>query len=224
MLTGSGSATRAPRLSRTSILDACLRVADAEGADALTLRRVGAELGVDPTALYRHFRDKAELFEAIADRLLDEVVRSVRMTGEWRRDLTELALSARRAYLTHPRLAHILAASPDPLANNQRLAEMSIGALRAAGLTDEDSAMAFEVWQSYVAGASSLDAEVGRGVEDRWRRAFAVLDPDEFPNSVMVSRFLYPADDRVFRLGLDLLLQGIEARAGRPTSRLEDTH
>lgn len=211
-------AVPAPKLSRASILNACVRVADAEGADALTLRRVGAELGVDPTALYRHFRDKAELLEAVADRILGEVVRSLRMTGDWSKDLTQLALSARHAYLTHPRLAHILATSPDPLPNNQRLAELAIGALRAAGLTDEDAAQAFEVWQSYVAGASSLDAEVGRGLEDRWRRTFMVLAENEFPNSVAVAPFLYPADDRVFRLGLDLLLEGIEARAGRPRS------
>ncbi|HSR24011.1 MAG TPA: helix-turn-helix domain-containing protein, partial [Candidatus Eisenbacteria bacterium] len=63
----------ASRLSRDVIVDAYLRLVEAEDNDSVSLRRLGSELGVDPTAVYRHFRDKDEMLTAAADRLLAEV-------------------------------------------------------------------------------------------------------------------------------------------------------
>ena len=62
-----------PQLDRESILDAGIRLAASGRADAVSVRRLGAELGADPTAIYRHFRDKDELVLALLDRLLAQV-------------------------------------------------------------------------------------------------------------------------------------------------------
>ena len=148
--------TPGPRLSREGILDAYIRLADAEGPEAVSLRRLGAELGVDATAVYRHFRDKDALLEAVADRLLAELAERHQSSDEWREDVRRLALEARRMYLGHPRLARVIAASPEPAAGNTRLAEVVLADLRRAGLTDLDAALDPERFPSSVAVAEHL--------------------------------------------------------------------
>jgi AcrR family transcriptional regulator len=217
-MTGIDRATlTSSRLSREVILDAYIRLADEEGPEAISLRRLGAELGVDATAVYRHFRDKDALLEAVADRLLQDLADRYRPTGGWRDDLRRLAIEGRAMYLGHPRLARIIAASPEPLPGNRRLTEQAIGSLRAAGLSDRDAALAYEALASYVAGASSLDAEIGPDAGDAWRGAFAALDADRFPNVTAVARHLYRSEPDAFEFGLDLFLEAIATRA-----RLDD--
>lgn len=209
--------TTAPtRLTRDLIVDACIGLADRDGIDAVTLRRLGAELGVDPTAVYRHFRDKDELLTAVADRLLAGVLEGFQVTGEWRRDVREVVLAARGAYLAHPALAHVLATAPAPLPSNVRLAEIVFGALRSAGLDDRRTALAAQVIENYTAGASSLDAAVGTEVDSAWRAGFAMLPPGEFPNAVAVAPHLYQDDEAAFAFGLDLILDALAALAAHP--------
>ena len=202
------------RLSPDAIVEGYIRLADRGGTD-VTLRALGAELGVDPTAVYRHFRDKEELLAAVADRLLAEVLEGFRRSGDWRRDIRGLVLGARRVYLGHPHLAQLLATSPDHLPNNARIAEIVIGALRAAGLPNREAALAFEVLENYTAGASSLDAEVGADVGEGWRRHLASLPREQFPNTVTLSTYLYRDDEVAFGFGLDLMLDALQARAAR---------
>ena len=64
---------RPAKLSTESILDAALALLDREGAEALTMRRLGGELGVEAMSLYRHVADRAALLEALADRLAAEI-------------------------------------------------------------------------------------------------------------------------------------------------------
>ncbi len=203
-------------LSKGVIVDACIELADREGLGAVTLRRLGAELGADPTAVYRHFRDKGELLTAVADRLLGSVLAGYRPSGNWRQDVREVVLGARRMYLAHPALAHVVATSPAPLTNNQRLAETVFGGLRSAGLDDPVAARAGEVIENYAAGASSLDAVVGSDVDTAWRTSFAMLPPEEFPNAVAVAPHLYRDDEASFTFGLELILDGLERLASRP--------
>jgi len=212
-----GERTTAPtRLTRDVIVDACIGLADRDGIDAVTLRRLGAELGVDPTAVYRHFRDKDELLTAVADRLLAGALEGFHVTGEWRRDIREVALAARRVYLAHPALAHGLAIAPAPMPSNVRIAEIVFGALRSAGLDDRRTALASQVLENYTAGASSLDAAVGTEVDAAWRAGFAMLPPEEFPNAVAVAPHLYQDDEAAFAFGLDLILDALAALAARP--------
>jgi len=107
----------ASRLSREVIVDAYLRLVEAEDNDSVSLRRLGGELGVDPTAVYRHFRDKDEILTAAADRLLAEVTDGVELSGGWRDQLRDLLLALRRVYLVHPRALLALQLSPPRLEN-----------------------------------------------------------------------------------------------------------
>ena len=202
------------RLSREALVDACVRIADREGPDLVTLRRLGAELGVDPTAVYRHFPDKSALLIAMADRLLVEALEGFAPTGSWREDLRALALLARRAYLGHPRLATLVASAPAPLPSESQISELGLGLLREAGLPDAEAVLAFQAIESYTAGTSSLDASAA-GDGEAWRRAFAALPAQDYPNLTSTAPLMYREDEAAFEFGLDLMLDAIEARLAR---------
>jgi TetR/AcrR family tetracycline transcriptional repressor len=205
----------AQRLTRDRIVDEALALVDREGADALTMRNLGAALGVDPTAVYRHFRDKEEILLAMADRLFAEMADGIRPHEDWRDVLRDNAWKARRVYLSHPAMARMLSVSPEVLGNHLRIAEALLGALRASGLSDEDASFAYHANVNYVAGVSSLDAELPAEDDgyESWKRAYGSLPPLEFPNCVAAAPYLFPSDDEQFEFGLELLIQAIAARA-----------
>ena len=121
---------RRGRLDRERILDAAQAIAEAEGVAKLTMRRIGRELGADPTAVYRHFRDKSELLIELADRLFGIGPEIAPGLG-WRETLKiELRYGLSR-YRSHPDLAMRLAVQPDDTPSLERIADRTLGLLRA---------------------------------------------------------------------------------------------
>lgn len=198
------------RLSRALLLDACVRIADAEGIDAVTMRRLGADLGVDPTAVYRHFRDKGELLAATADRLLIDALKDVGLTGAWKDDLRALAIRIRAVYLSHPGLAQLVATASGPLPNEARLSDAALGILRSAGFTDPEAVEAFEVVEAYTLAVSNVDSLAAADRSAPWRRTYAALPTDDYPHLSAVAALLYRDPEGRFERGLDLLLDAIE--------------
>jgi AcrR family transcriptional regulator len=94
-----------PALSRDVIADAAMRLTLEQPRTSLTLARLGAELGADPTAIYRHFRNRDELLLHLVDRAFLEVNAGVELAEPWQESLTALALSMRETLLRRPSLA-----------------------------------------------------------------------------------------------------------------------
>jgi AcrR family transcriptional regulator len=212
----TGARSEPAKLSRDIIVDAYLRLVEAEGNDRITLRRLGSEMGVDPTAVYRHYRDKDELLGAAADRLLCEAAEGVMPTGAWREDLRALLMAMRRAYLTHPNTLQALQLVPGPMPHGSRLAEQCLASLRQAGLGVEESALAFEALEDYTIGAALFDAQATQESLAKWRQVYASLPPEDFPNLTSVAPALYVEEDAAFEYGLGLMLGAIPAtRKGR---------
>jgi AcrR family transcriptional regulator len=217
-MTSTGGTRRAVRLDREGIIDAAFAVADEAGHRGLTMRRVGAELGADPTAVYRYFRNKDELITAMADRVFGEVMASY-PDGPWREGLRAGMLMGRGVYQRHPGFAEALAVTPDDTPNLELIAERVLGLLRGAGLSDADAVLFYHLIVNYVAGTGVFEAAADdaghEGWQDRTRRVYAALPPDRFPNCVALAPHMYPDPDLVFETGVELLLDAIEARAGR---------
>ncbi len=203
------------RLDRSLIVTAALRVIDRDGLEGLTLRRLGAELGADPTAVYRHFRDKDEILLAVADSLLTAIADTFTVTGDWRDTLRRLSMQAWEMYHAHPHFAARLARAPEVLEGQERLAEIALAALRSAGLEDADAAMCDHILVNYTAGVASIEAELRAAspAADVWRRSYAMLPADAFPNCVALASHMFGDPRRHFELGLDLLLDGIARMA-----------
>jgi AcrR family transcriptional regulator len=197
----------ASRLSREVIVDAYLRLVEAEDNDSVSLRRLGSELGVDPTAVYRHFRDKDEILTAAADRLLAEVTDGLELSGGWRDQLRDLLLALRRVYLVHPRALLALQLAPPRLENGFGNVERCIALLR-----EDEVPIAYEALETYTIGATVFDARATEESLAGWRQVYRMLPPDRFPNLTATAASLYLDIDKAFRYGLDLMLDAIEAR------------
>ena len=203
---------RAAPLTRDALVEATIRIADAEGAAAVTMRRLGADLGVDPTAVYRHFRDKDELLQAAADWLVAGVYEGLELRGSWAEDIRDLLLHARRRYMEHPGLVVLVATSRGPLQSEAAATERVLELLRSGGLGRAEAARALEVLEDYVITLTVADAAASSESSEPWREAFAGLSPDAFPNLAASADVLYTDLEARFRYGLDLLVESLDRR------------
>ncbi len=93
-----------PSLSRELIAEAAFRLTRDEPTTALTLGRLGAELGADPTALYRHYRNREELLLDVFDQIYADVLARFRPVADWRESLRAVAAAMRNVLLQRPAL------------------------------------------------------------------------------------------------------------------------
>lgn len=209
-VTVSSPADRRPRLTKARLIDACVRIADTEGIEAVTMRRLGAALDVDPTAVYRHFRDKDQLLSATADHLLIDALAGLSFGGPWQDDIRAFVLRIREVYLQHPGLASFVATAETPLPNEARLTETGLSILADGGFSIEQAVRALEVLEAYTVAVSSMDAATSGQTDDIWRETYARLPADDYPHLQRSAGLLYRDHEARFRLGLDLLLGAIE--------------
>jgi len=133
-------APRPARFVRDDALEAALRIADESGIDELTMRRLGAALGVDPMAVYRHFSSKADITAALADRfwMTLELPAVVEEAG-WRAYAVSLMRVIRHSLAAHPGLIPIVATHPIGSPGALAVADAAVGRLLAAGAPVEPS-------------------------------------------------------------------------------------
>jgi AcrR family transcriptional regulator len=212
----------APQLSRDRIVAAGLKIADAEGSAALSMRRVAAELGAGVMSLYRHVASKDDLLDLMLDQVLGEVPLHPAPRRTWRATLGELARQDRRMFLRHP-WALTLAASRPPLGPNAlAMAEYALGALKGLGLDIPTMSRMFSTVHVYVVGfvQSELSEQETRRrtglTVDQWRAAVApyireVIQSGRYP---LWSRLITDGNDskpdEQFEFGLDRMLDGLE--------------
>jgi AcrR family transcriptional regulator len=217
---------QAARLDASRIVDAALTIAARDGAPAVTMRRLGAELGVDATAFYRHFRTKDDLLAAMAQRLFDREVDSFQPGADWRENLRRLYWAGFRVYRGHPGFAETIARLPDDVPTLARIAELILAELRRAGLSRRDAALYYHSSVDLVAGtglfiaiAPRLANDEGRG---EMRRALTTLPADSHPTLQDVASELYPPVEDVFENSVELLLDAIQCRSAQSGQRHEE--
>ena len=212
---------RASGLSRVVILEACLRLSAAHDGDPLTFRRIGRELGADPTALYRHFADKDELLLALADRLLAEVMEGYSPAGPWRDALGDLLTRARAKFLDYPHIATLAALRVTRQEGELRFVEVMLGILESAGF-DPDAAARYHrscadfmlAWSGFGAGLKIL-GDKSAADDNAWVSSYARLPRGTSPLAMRaVGTMAAISDDESFSLALELLLDGMVMRAG----------
>ena len=204
-------------LSRGPVLEAARRIADSEGVDRLTMRRLAAELGVTPNTLYTYFPHKEALLDALIDDLLAGVDAGDPAEGDWRDGLVRVMDSSRRLLLAHPQLASVIIARPGLGPNATRLGELTLELLGRGGLEGERAVEALRVLLVYSLGFAAFQAprrQRHSGARSaRAEATFAGLPEDRFPRMHGLARQLAgPTTDHQFHTGLRWLLQGIAAQ------------
>lgn len=215
---------RPPRVSRDQILAAALRIVDEHGLERLTLRRLGAELSIDPMAVYGHVPDKAALFDGLIELVLAQVHLPA-PTGRWAEDLRAVARATRTTVLAHPHVVPVLATRPPITQPAFVLVEAITSILLQAGLSEEQAADGFDCVGRLVTGHAL--AEAGRppggdvdGGEDAHRHAQETLPADRYPALARVQRAGVRHDpDRIFELALDGLVLALEDRCATSPAR-----
>ena len=225
--TTTSKTTAAPRrvpLTRERIVEAALRVMDAEGLEAVTMRRIGRELGVEAMSLYNHVEDKDDILEGVTERVMNEFEFPA-PSGGWIEDAFAMSREWRRLLGLHPSVCQLLAERHKPLDGlaTYRAMDAALGVLRRAGLSDREAAQAFNALGSYILGFVMMEQGLMLGADDEHaqlhQQAAETLQGAGLSN--VVACFPYFADcstDEQFDFGLDLMIRGIGARAGDPAS------
>src|SRR3954470_19069662 len=139
-------------LTRDRILRAALDLVDREGLEALTMRALGAALGVEGMALYRHVGSKERLLDGVAELLLSELELPPAGATSWQEAWLGLARSYRRLALDHPGAFRLLALSPLSTAERFERARAPLEILRDAGFGERGAELAFRTLLSYADG------------------------------------------------------------------------
>jgi AcrR family transcriptional regulator len=208
---------RAP-LSRSRIVEAALRVMDAEGLDAVTMRRIGRELGVEAMSLYNHVEDKDDILEGVTERVMNEFEFPA-PSGEWMQDAFAMSREWRRLLGLHPSVCQLLAERHKPLDGmaTYRAMDAALGVLRQAGLSDREAAQAFNALGSYILGFVMMEQGLMLGTDEEHAQqhqlVLEALQGAGMPNALAcLPYFADCSTDEQFGFGLDLMIRGIRSR------------
>ena len=198
-------------LARERIVEAAVKIIDDEGLDALSMRRLGDALGVNPMAAYYHVPNKAALYDLVLEALMAEVDLSVIHPADPPADQVKQAARAyRAALLAHPRAIPILATRSLRTAAALRPVEPLLGVLYAAGLSPTESVAAVDCIGQYILGGTMGYYHHVVDDESAEQREFEELDPAELPNlSRMIADGRYAGFDAEFEFGLDAFVRGL---------------
>jgi AcrR family transcriptional regulator len=173
-------------LTREKVLDAALELVDAQGLPALSMRKLGAVLGVEGMTLYHYFPSKAALLDSLVERVFGLAMADAPVggAGEWTGWLYGFARSMRTTLLRHPGALTLVATRPVSTPESLRMVEHALAQLRAAGLPLARAMDVINAVATFVIGHTL--AEVGQtpgheGTEPRPDRP-GPLDEAEFPN------------------------------------------
>lgn len=213
-----------PALSIAAIVRAAIRVADREGLEAISMRRVAQELGSGTMSLYRHVAGKDDLLDLLLDAAFGEIALPDKPSRNWRMNLRVAARETRIALKRHPWLGALLSRRPPLGPNYLRHFEFLLASLAVLKLDIAAAVRMVGTLYVFVMGYVSFElAEEesyrhGGMSEDERRKSVApymdrVISTGKFPN---LARFLVAGaempDERGFEYGLDCVLEGMAAR------------
>jgi TetR/AcrR family transcriptional regulator, tetracycline repressor protein len=208
----AAAARRTPRgtLSRQVLLDSAREIVDIGGVTALSMRALGARLGVDPTAIYRHFQNKNELLDALAD-LMIRGEGALPATGDPAADLRANLRQLRRQLLRYPTLAPSVLRQPPGTGSWWDRMEHAVGALRADGRSEADAAAVWQTLLFFVVGHALVEARhlAENLATDRVGAPMPTVNPprSRYPELAAAAPYLHSDLDDQFETGLDRILR-----------------
>ncbi len=218
-MTSSESHSTRPRLTKERVLQAAVGLADEHGLSVLTMRRLGAELGVEAMSLYKHVASKDEILEGMVELVVGEI--EIPQEGsDWKEAMGRRAISAREVLGRHSWAIGLFESRGSMGPNLMRYVDAILGNLRSAGFSIQSAVHAFWLLDCYVYGHVVQEANLPFGTsaetvvsEDRLPQP---ITPSEFPHLIEVGEHALRSDysvDSEFEFGLDLILDALERSA-----------
>jgi AcrR family transcriptional regulator len=203
-------------LSTEAIVETALRIADEEGADAVSMRRVASELGVGTMSLYHHVGDKDELLELMSDAISGELLVPGEILGDWRAALRAIAHRTRESLLRHPWLIETRASRPLVTPNALRHIEQSVAVVIGLDVDRKTAVAMVTATDDYTIGHVFRQARFSgdrfSSAEDtaRMRDLLATGDYPLLARLYADDPHLTPAPE-TFEIGLEWLFDGMQA-------------
>ena len=226
----AGPGRRGPKPSRSldEVIAAAIGLADAEGLDAISMRRVAEAVGLSAMALYTYVPSKAELIDLMLDRAIGEAAQPPPETPGWRERLEFIARQSWLLGQRHPWMLQVSTHRPPLGPNTLARVETSLRAVDGLGLSDLEMDQVIALVTDYVRGAlrASMDAreveQHSKISDEQWLSLHRTLlqdmmDPERFPTTIRVGGAVRAAYERVldrsrtFEFGLQRVLDGIGA-------------
>ena len=210
------AAKRRAALTRERILQAAISLADRDGIESLSMRKLGQELGVEAMSLYNHVRNKIDMLDGMVDLVFGEI--DLPANGvDWRTAMRKRAISAREVLLRHPWAIGLMESRATPGPATLRHHDAVLASLRTAGFSVDLAAHAYSILDGYIYGFTLTEltlpfrnsevAEVAESIMEGFR-------PGEYPYlaEMAVDRAMKPGYNYgdEFEYGLDLILDGIQ--------------
>jgi AcrR family transcriptional regulator len=206
---------RKVQLSRETIAATALAIADAEGFQAVSMRRVAQELNVGTMSLYYYVKTKDDLIAVMDDALMSEALLPS-LPKNWKRAITEIATRTHSIFLRHP-WALVSMQSAPPGLNAMRHMEQCLEALAEISITAKQKLTLLAMVDDFVFGHALREAASNTAVDLEF--AAAQMATGNFPRIAEIFRDgrIETGKDR-FQMGLRLLLEGIRSAAASPSS------
>jgi AcrR family transcriptional regulator len=216
--------SRAP-LTRERVLGAAVQLADADGIESLTMRKLGLRLGVEAMSLYNHVANKDDLLDGMVDLVVSEIDLPADSV-DWKEAMRRRAISARSVFARHPWASGLIDSRESSGPARLRYLDWVLGTLRRAGFTLELASRAFSILDSYIYGFGRQQLNMSVAPEitpEEMAEAFLQAIPaDEYPHlrEMVVEHAMKAGYDEGadFAFGLDLILDGLERLPDRTAS------
>lgn len=200
-----------PALSRERVLRAALDLVDREGVEALTMRRLGRELGVEAMSLYGYVESKQDLIEGVVEQVFNEMPLITPSPGPWQEKLRIHAAAYREVLLRHPNTVRLVAGRPLLTEGTMAFVDSALAELCGIGLDVELADMVLSVVARYTIGHVAEEVGHAQRLDAGWVWPGREVDPERFPSLAALWRNGPPPQpDEVFSFGFDFILTGIE--------------
>ena len=217
--------SRRPLLDRVSIVRAAIALADLEGLDAVSIRRVAGALNARPMTLYSHVPSKGDLLDLMFDELAGEALLGSSLPAGWREALTATAARTREIGLGHPWTIELLGQRAQVGPNTLAVLEEWLRAVRELDLAPEAAWSVVTAVNDYVVGYTAREAAQRRAIPAdptearRWQKSVTayldlLADSGNYPHLAPLLRKGFAAQADNFDAGLALLLDSVDRTHG----------
>jgi AcrR family transcriptional regulator len=206
---------RPPAHSREQVVDAAIRLADAEGAAAVSMRRIATEIGAGAMSLYTYVPDKDRLLDLMVDQVGAETEK-ITITGDWRTDLMALAAAQRTLMLAHPWLPAVLPNRRLTGRNMLGYLEQGLAALAPTGLDGPTKMELIALITGFVASYTTNELAAATPTADQVALITSAVASGEFPQLAAALGEGRPGREPSFERIADWTITGLVEQAIRP--------